>query len=263
MAESPVYRMFNAGAKGGSAEILMYDEIGFYGISDADFMGALYSLGDVDSITLRINSPGGDVFMGVAIYNALRQHPATITAQVDGVAASIATTIMMAANKITIADNAMVMIHNPMTVSGGDATSLRATAKLLDQVRDGTMVPAYRRSGKSVTDIHSIMDAETWYTASQAVAAGWVDSIMAMPTKTMSAHARYDLSGFKHAPAAISDTADSEAAIKARKRAENLRLAAMTVSVPNAPASAQQRAEELLKRRNHLRAEYLRLLEVS
>src|SRR4030095_8722806 len=95
------------------AEIMVYDEIGMWGVSAADFDRELKALGDVKSINMRINSPGGDSFAGIAIYNTLQAHPATITTRVDGIAASAASLIAMAGDKIIMPDNTFMLVHEP------------------------------------------------------------------------------------------------------------------------------------------------------
>jgi ATP-dependent protease ClpP protease subunit len=205
-----VVRMTKLSAAEKSAEILIYDEIGegwFGGLGAKEFVQQLAGLGDVDTITVRINSPGGDVFEGIAIYNALKQHTAKISVQIDGLAASIATVIAMAGDTISIADTAMMMVHNPWALAIGDSTDMRKMADLLDQTRAGMMLPAYARTGKSADDLLAIMNAETWYTGPEAVAAGWADSVTAVSSKATSAaaKAKFDLSKFKHAPKAASD----------------------------------------------------------
>ena len=97
----------------GRAEVLLYDEIGGWGISARQFATDLKALGDVGQIDLRIHSPGGDVFEGMAIYNFLRNHPANVDVYIDGLAASMGSVIAMAGNTIYIPENAMMMVHKP------------------------------------------------------------------------------------------------------------------------------------------------------
>ena len=202
--------VFSAKASDKTAEILIYDVIGedwFGGVTSQDFIKALAGLGDVDSITVRINSPGGDVFEGVAIYNALKTHPATINVQIDSLAASIATVIAMAGDTITISDSAMMMVHNASGVCFGEAADMRKMADLLDKIRSGMMLGAYARTGKTVDQLTAIMDAETWYTAQEAVDAGWADSITSATSASPAAKAAYNLSMFKHPPVATAEAA--------------------------------------------------------
>src|SRR5258707_608582 len=130
----PNIRFINKGSRG---EIWLYDQVGegwFGGMSAKTFVAEVQKLGKVDLINLHINSPGGSVFDGVAIYNNLKSHPARIEVDVDGVAASIASVIAMAGDEIRMAANAMMMIHNAMGMTFGDAEDMRKTADLLDQL---------------------------------------------------------------------------------------------------------------------------------
>ena len=213
---------------GNTAEVWLYAEIGddFDGIGSQEFVRALDDLGDVDQITLRINSPGGDVFEGVAIYNALLRHPAKIHVEVDALCASIATVIAMAGDSIAIAETGMWMVHNPMALCAGDAKALRAMADLLDKVRDSAMIPAYARTGKTSDQIRSLLKAETWLSSKEAVSGGWADRLSINPSKSAQAHAKFDLTNFRYAPAALCapPTAVAEHRAAYEERKEYLRL---------------------------------------
>lgn len=190
-----------------TAELLIYDVIGedFFGdgVSAKGVVQQLKGMPDtVETVLVRINSPGGDVFDGVAIMNALLGFKGTVNVQIDGLCASAASVIAMAGKTISMAESSMLMVHNPWVMSIGDANDMRATADLLDKIRMGTMLPAYARSGMTAEQITAVMDAETWYTAAEAKEAGWVDAILELPAKP-AAKAKYDLSAFKHPPAAI------------------------------------------------------------
>ena len=233
------------------AEILIYDIIGEdflgEGVTAKGIVQELAALPQsVDTILLRINSPGGDVFDGIAIMNALLQQNRTVKVQVDGLCASIASVIAMAGSTITMAATAQLMIHNPWTLSMGDASDLRKTADLLDKVRDASMLPAYARSGKTPAAIKAIMDAETWYSADEAKQAGWADQVLDMPARTAAAHTKYDLSAYKHAPAAISQPHSTPAAAKewadqrARQRSEHIRLLLLVEEIEGDISKARQ-----------------------
>mgnify|MGYP001582012276 CR=1 FL=1 len=114
-----------------SAEIFIYDFIDDWGVKAADLVPQIAAL-KVDLITVRINSPGGNVFDGVAIYNALRQHSARVVVQIDAMAASIATLIALGGDELRMASNALFMIHDPSAITMGTATDHRKTADLLD-----------------------------------------------------------------------------------------------------------------------------------
>lgn len=161
---------------GGTAEVLIYDEIGAWGVSAKQFARDVKDLGNVSQIDLRINSPGGSVFDGNAIYNQLKQHPARVVVHVDGLAASMASVIAMAGDHIVMPENALMMIHNPWTVSIGNAEDLRKDADLLDTIKT-TLLKAYGRSMMTDDEISEMMDAETWLTGADAVDMGFADEL--------------------------------------------------------------------------------------
>jgi ATP-dependent protease ClpP protease subunit len=161
-------------------EILIYSDIGpeeWGGVSAKAVKAQLDTMKDAAEITVRINSPGGDVFDGFAIYNLLAQHPAKINVKVDGWAASAASVIAMAGDTVEIAANALMMIHNPWTMAIGDASSMRKTADLLEQIK-GSIVTTYKaKTTLSDDDISALMDAETWFDAQGAMDAGLATAI--------------------------------------------------------------------------------------
>jgi ATP-dependent Clp protease, protease subunit len=186
---------FRAQAKG-AAEIVIYDEIGAFGIPAKAFLDQLKALGPVAELTVRINSPGGSVFDGVAIYNALKRHDARVTAWIDGIAASIASMIAMAGDEVVMPENAMLVLHNPSGMVMGTAQDMRATADALDKMKAG-MIAAYRaKSGREEADIEALMAAETWLSAAEAHALGFADRVE--PPVRMAAH--FDLSRFRNTP---------------------------------------------------------------
>ena len=115
-----------AASDGTSANISIYEEIGGWGITAQQFSEDLKALGDISHISLHIHSPGGDVFDGIAIYNLLNKHPAKVTVQIDGLAASMASVIAMAGDRIVMPENALMMIHKPWGISGGNANDMAA-----------------------------------------------------------------------------------------------------------------------------------------
>ena len=163
----------------GTAEVLIYGPIGedWYGngVTAKQFRDDLKSAGDVSEIVVRINSPGGEVFDGIAIYNELRAHKARKIVQVDGYAASIATVIAMAGDEIVLGTGTAMMIHGPSTFAWGPADTMRETADMLDKVAVG-MVDAYARFNKTLAreDIEALMTGgDHWYTAAEAIKAGF------------------------------------------------------------------------------------------
>lgn len=163
-----------------SAEILIYGDIGdswFGGVTAKDFAKELKALGKVDTIDVRINSYGGDVFEGLAIYRQLVDHQATITVHIDAIAASIASVIAMAGNEIVIAEAATVMIHNAWGLAIGEAEDMRTMANLLDTT-SGTIADVYAaRTSANAAQVKAWMDAETWFNAAEAVEHGFAGSI--------------------------------------------------------------------------------------
>lgn len=130
------------------------------------------------TIHLRINSPGGSVFAARAMQTALREHAATVVAHIDGYAASAASVLMLGADRIIAGPGSMVMIHKAWTVGWGNADDLRQTADLLDKV-DGTLVDSYAaKTGREKDEIAGWMQAETWFTAAEALEAGLVDEVV-------------------------------------------------------------------------------------
>ncbi len=165
------YKLTN---QAGVAEVMIYDSIGYYGITASDFVSELKGL-DVAEIAVHINSPGGEVFDGIAIHNALRSHPANVRVNIDSLAASIASVIAMAGDEIIMERNAQMMIHDGYGAIGGNAADLREMADLLDKTSD-TIAGIYaERTGKDASYWRGLMKAETWYTAEEAVAAGLAD----------------------------------------------------------------------------------------
>lgn len=176
------------------AEILLYGVIGGYDwetgkvLDGKSFVKDLQDLGDdVDEIDLRIHSVGGSVWEGRAIYNALRRHSASITAHIDGMAASMATVVAMAADTVIMAEQAWFMIHNPWTMTWGDSRDLRKTADMLDKTRS-LLIKAYQRHAElSTEDLEAALDEETWYTADEALEAGFIDYIFDNPEQDLQA----------------------------------------------------------------------------
>jgi ATP-dependent protease ClpP protease subunit len=179
-AEGGWYQIRNAdGSSGDTAEILLYDEIGgWWGITAQDFVDELRAV-TASKIRLRINSPGGDVFDGLAIYQALLSHPARVEVQVDGLAASAASFVAQAGDEVSIGTSAMIMIHDAWGVSIGDARDMRETADLLDKISDSIAAVYAQRAGNGDTQAwRERMLAETWYTGAEAIDAGLADTVM-------------------------------------------------------------------------------------
>ncbi|MTI15140.1 head maturation protease, ClpP-related [Sansalvadorimonas verongulae] len=178
------------------AELLIYDVIGdWQGLSAKELVNDLKATTSED-ITVRINSPGGSVFDGIAIYNALRYHPANIHVRIEGLAASIASVIAMAGDTITMADNSLMMIHNPLGWVGGEAEDMRRTADMLDKATEAIALAYSGKSGTPVENITPLMASETWMTAKEAKAQGFID-VVDQPVQLA---ASLDLSMFNQVP---------------------------------------------------------------
>ena len=173
------------------AEISIYDEIGDYGTSAKNFIEEVKNIGKKD-ITLRINSVGGSVFDGLAIYNTLRSHQGYVNIKIEGLAASISTVIAMAGDNIEMAENGFFMIHNPFGQSAGEAGDMRKTADLLDKIKN-EIIEIYQRQTKLPYDVLSeMMDKETWLSSQEAQELGFINDI----TEPLKVAASYNLSKF-------------------------------------------------------------------
>lgn len=159
---------------------IVTDEVEDTDTSAAGFRDALKDLGDVKTINLHINSPGGSVFEGIAIYNMLKNSKARVNIYVDAVAASIASVICMAGDAIFMPSNSMLMIHNPYTIAMGNAKQLRKAADDMDQIAKAIKESYLSKAGNKLDEdlLGQIMDKETWLTAQEAYDFGLCDEII-------------------------------------------------------------------------------------
>ncbi|HCF6212317.1 ClpP-like prohead protease/major capsid protein fusion protein [Pseudomonas aeruginosa] len=226
----------------GVAEILLYDEIGAWGITAQQFARELKALGDLSLISLRVHSPGGDVFEGTAIYNLLKHHPARVEGYVDGLAASMATVVLMSCDVIHIPENAMMMVHRPWGIQGGEADDMRRYADLLEKI-EGTMVAAYMaKTGKSEEDIKALLKAETWMDGREAVEAGFADQL----TEPLAAAAQLTskrMKEFAHMPEALKALMQPRASTPAAAAPTPSPAAPTSQPAPAAPDEAAVRAQ--------------------
>lgn len=148
-------------------------------MSAMHFKDQLEKFSDVEEITVNINSPGGAVFEGVAIYNMLKRHKAKVIVNIDGLAASIASVIAMAGDVVRIPSNSMLMVHNAMSMEFGNAKDMREAADLLDKIT-GTIRTTYLDKTDKINEatLTALMDAETWLTADEAKHYGLVDEVI-------------------------------------------------------------------------------------
>jgi ATP-dependent Clp protease protease subunit len=171
--------------KGDNAEVYIYDEIGagYFGggVAAEAFIKDIKALNldNKSELTVRINSPGGNMFEGNTIYNYLRTVKAKVIVRIDGVAASAASLIAMAGDRIEMPSNAMLFIHNPWMMVGGDAATMRKAANDLDQMRDGAAATYLRRTGDKLSrsELLDMLDAETWLSAEDSVKYGLADVV--------------------------------------------------------------------------------------
>lgn len=182
------------------ADIWIYGDIGESwsgeSVTAKEFSEELKNLTGVREITLHINSPGGNVFDGLAIYNSLKKFRARVVTEIDGMALSIASIIALAGDEVRMAGNAVYMIHNPWTMAAGDASEIRKVADQLDLVR-GSLAGTYAAKTKDSASLEQIsewMNAETWFNSDEALKAGFVDQI----TDPIEIAAKYDLSRYHY-----------------------------------------------------------------
>lgn len=242
-----------AAAKGKLAEVLIYDYIGAFGVTAKDFNDQLKTVkGD---FILGINSPGGEVFTALAIFNMLERHKGRIIVRIDGLAASSASFIAMAGDEVIMPENAMMMIHNPSAGVSGTSVRMRQLAETLDKLAEG-MVSAYAtKSGLDRDEVVQLMTDETWMTADEAVEKGFADTV----EEPVAIAAYFDVSKYAHPPEAygegdIDDTnlevpvttkTETPAEMEARIRAEVTASLAAQAPVVVAPvvAAAETPAE--------------------
>lgn len=170
------YRVQNA-MPGQCPEIFIYDEIGYWGTASNEFVKDLALLADEPKLLINLNSPGGDVFDGIAIYQALLDHPAEITVKVNGLAASIASVIAMAGDRVVMGARSQIMIHEGFTFASGDSATMRKTADMLDRISDNIAAVYADRAGGDPVMWRNRMREETWFSAEEAVFAGLADEI--------------------------------------------------------------------------------------
>lgn len=202
-------------------EIFIYDLVSAtgHGISSKEITNQIAKFNSRDRINVRINSPGGSVFEGLAIFNALKRHPGKIIVDIDAQALSIASIIAMAGDEIRIAANAWMMIHQPWSNQGGTADELRKEANLIDEVQERLVAVYVARTGQTIESIDSMMEKETWLTARRAKDLGFVDTI----TENSAIAAMADLKRFKHPPREFVARVNTKTGLPKRPRLDALR----------------------------------------
>jgi len=177
----------------GIADIYIFDEIGTYGITAQEFITDIKDLKDTP-INLRINSLGGDVFDGMAMYNVIKRREAKTTVYIEGIAASIATIVALGADEVVMAENSLFMIHNAWGGTMGESKDMRKTADTLDKIT-GELTDIYmKKTGLSYDALAEMMDEETWLNADEAYKLRFIDTI----SDSIKVAAKYDVSKFKN-----------------------------------------------------------------
>ena len=192
-----------------SAELILYGSIGsdeyWDDISDKAFKQDIENLGDVENITLHINSPGGSVFSAVAIANTLKNHKAKITANIDGLAASAATIITSACDTVKMPKNALFMVHNPITFAYGNNQDMQKTLEMLNKVKNSIIETYLNKAKTDKETLSELMDNETWMSAEEAKEYGFIDEILdenvekeVIENKLIINNMAFDISRFKN-----------------------------------------------------------------
>lgn len=174
------YSIQAAGEEGGKPiEVYIYGEIGFWGVTSGDFIRDLNEVDDgVSDVIVHFDTIGGDLFDGIAIHNTLRALGERCTGQIDGACFSAGSVAVCGAHRVTMADNAMFMIHNPWTWMAGDSEELRKMADMMDKAFEG-IVASYQHRSLNIDDaeLRRMINDTTWLTASEAKTHGFVDEV--------------------------------------------------------------------------------------
>ncbi len=188
----PWFNVKAQAANAAVADISIYEPIGSWDLTAAQFIGQVKALGDVSQINLDINSPGGDVFEALTIFNYLKRHQANVTVTVGGVAASAASLIAMAGDTIIMPNNTMMMIHNPWTFAMGNSDELREQADLLDKIGSSLFSTYQSRTGMDEEALKAMLATDTWLTADECLANGFCDQVV----DPITANAGFDVRKF-------------------------------------------------------------------
>jgi ATP-dependent Clp protease protease subunit len=227
-------QVVNMVRNGAEATIYIYDMIDpYWGVSAKAVIADIAQAGDAEVLHVRINSPGGSVFESRAIIEAIKRFPGKTIGHIDSLAASAATSISLACDEVEISDGGFFMIHNASGMAWGDKSDLRETADLLEKV-EGVIAAEYAaESGQELAQIVSWMEAETWFTASEAIAAGFIDRIATSAKATTNC---WNLAAFSKAPKALLQPAPETPAAPA---------AAAPATPAAAPSMSQTNANRL------------------
>ena len=181
-------------AEGNITEVMIYDEIGMYGVDAKSFVDDIKNLPKDTSVLLRINSPGGSVIDGLAIYDAVNRLPQKVSSLIEGIAASMASVIALAADEVIMSENSLYMIHNVWGGEVGDSDDLRKAADLMDKMGERLVNIYVSKSGQTEEQIRAWMGEETWFDSFEAIEAGFINSIEA-PIKMA---AKFDINKYDY-----------------------------------------------------------------
>lgn len=228
--------------------LYLYDIFGLDflgGITARQVVADLQALGEAPEIEVRLNSPGGDVFEGIAVYNALARHPGRVVVHIDGLAASIASLVALAGDETRIAENSMVMVHRPWTALLGNAEEMRHEANTLDKAWGAMLATYAARTGRRAATLEKqVADAggEWWLNAEDAVAAGFADAT----EKSEKAAAVFGLERFKRVPERLAAAAREAAPLAVPVLPRAAEIAPPRVR-RGSPADARRRIVQVLE----------------
>ena len=218
-AKAGTYRVEN---KSDESTVYIYDEIGWFGLTSEQLVKDINAI-DSNVLHLRFNSPGGSVFDGTAVFNAIKQHKSKTITHIDGLAASIASVIALASDEVRMAENAFLMIHDPWSIVIGNADVMREEADLLDKV-GGVIAKTYMdKSGKDEKEIKELMNNETWMTAEEALEMGFIDAIDKNTDDEKARATMFDLSVFANVPETLSEMKATKKDLNQRDLEKSLR----------------------------------------
>jgi ATP-dependent Clp endopeptidase proteolytic subunit ClpP len=221
------------------AEISIYDAIGFYGVSAKAFIDELKKVAG-KKLTVRINSPGGVVTEGLAIFNALKRHKGGVIVEIDALAASMATYIALAGAPLRMAENAFFMIHNVNGGAYGTPAEMRQAADVAEKIQKGIVAAYVAKTGKTAEEVEEKMDEETWFTAEEAKDFGFIDEITPAfeAAACLGEEGRALLAKFRRAPAALVDMTAETKPAPTTPSPMKLLTAALAVSISTLTGSA-------------------------
>ncbi|WP_226893872.1 head maturation protease, ClpP-related [Nisaea sediminum] len=241
-----------------SAEIYIYGDIGgWWGGVDAEVLAKEIAALDVETINVRINSPGGLVFGGIAIYNALARHKAKVIVHIDSLAASIASVIAMAGDEIRIAESAHIMIHKPWSGVIGDSDTMRLEADILDTLESAIIDTYEARTEQDRGELEAWVAAETWFKGKDAVDHGFADVLVPSKKKAKAAAGSALLAYFQRTPKELLPEGASDPAVREIERllregegfsnahAKRLASAVMRITGPHRDGAGQQPTDTL------------------